>query len=178
MKAKEFLTVEEVATLLNYSKRVVYYNINCGNIDAVNLGQRVTRVKRSTLDRLFNRSTFYWKKFSNNSKSIWVASSKSGDTLSSIYHSKNQGKTWEEIDNVPQIGISQINVIERNDAEIIFIGSWKNGIFVLDSGKSKKIKYVDFDVISEILLNNDNDELLIGSWGNGIYNIKLKFLIV
>ena len=58
LKVKEFLTVEEVAKLLNCSKRVVYYNINCGHIDAVNLGQRVTRIKRSSLDRLFDSSTF------------------------------------------------------------------------------------------------------------------------
>ena len=54
IKAKEFLTVEEVATLLNCSKRVVYYSINCGHIDAVNLGRRMIRIKRSAIDRLFD----------------------------------------------------------------------------------------------------------------------------
>jgi len=54
IKAKEFLTVRDVATLLNCSVRSVYYYINSGNIKAVNLGERVTRVKRSDIDKLFN----------------------------------------------------------------------------------------------------------------------------
>ncbi len=53
LKAKEFLTVRDVATLLNCSLRSVYYYIETGNIKAVNLGQRITRVKRSEIDKLF-----------------------------------------------------------------------------------------------------------------------------
>lgn len=53
LKAKEFLTVRDVATLLNCSVRTVYYYIGNGNIKAVNLGQRFTRVKRSDIDKLF-----------------------------------------------------------------------------------------------------------------------------
>jgi len=53
LKAKEFLTVREVAFLLSCSIRTVYYLIESGNIEAVNLGQRITRVKREALNRLF-----------------------------------------------------------------------------------------------------------------------------
>jgi len=53
LKAKEFLTVREVAQLLNCSVRSVYYYIDNGIISAVNLGQRLTRVKRSEIDKLF-----------------------------------------------------------------------------------------------------------------------------
>lgn len=53
IKGKKFLTVQEAATLLNCSKKIIYYNINCGNIDAVNLGQRLTRIKISSIDKLF-----------------------------------------------------------------------------------------------------------------------------
>ena len=53
LKAKEFLTVREVARLLNCSVRSAYYYIKCGTIKAVNLGQRGTRVKRSDIDKLF-----------------------------------------------------------------------------------------------------------------------------
>ena len=53
LKVKEFLTVKEVAKLLNCSVRTVYYYIDNGNIEAVNLGQRMTRVKRSKIDKLF-----------------------------------------------------------------------------------------------------------------------------
>ena len=54
LKAKEFLTVREVATLLNCSIRSAYNYIEAGIIKAVNLGERVTRVKRSEIDKLFN----------------------------------------------------------------------------------------------------------------------------
>ena len=110
-------------------------------------------------------------KISKDSKTIWVASSKSRGSMSSIHYSRDQGETWNEIENVPQIGVNQINVIEREDKKIIIIGSWKNGVFILENEKWTKIEKIDFNVISEILLNNN--ELLIGSWGNGVYNIKL-----
>ena len=53
LKAKEFLTVREVSSLLNCSIRSAYHYIESGKIKAVNLGQRVTRVKRSEIDKLF-----------------------------------------------------------------------------------------------------------------------------
>jgi len=53
LKTKEFLTVREVAQLLNCSIRSVYYYIEEGTIRAVNLGQRLTRIKRSEIDNLF-----------------------------------------------------------------------------------------------------------------------------
>jgi excisionase family DNA binding protein len=55
LKAKEFLTIREVARLLNCSVRSVYYYIEIGTIKAVNLGQRITRVKRSEIDKLFEQ---------------------------------------------------------------------------------------------------------------------------
>jgi excisionase family DNA binding protein len=55
LKAKEFLTVREVALLLNCSIRSAYYYIESGTIKAVNLGQRITRVKRSDIDKLFEQ---------------------------------------------------------------------------------------------------------------------------
>lgn len=53
IKAKEFLTVREVSKLLNCSVRSAYYYINSGTIKAVNLGQRMTRIKRCEIDKLF-----------------------------------------------------------------------------------------------------------------------------
>ncbi|MSQ79929.1 MAG: DNA-binding protein [Flavobacteriaceae bacterium] len=55
LKAKEFLTVRDAAKLLNCSIRSVYYYIENGNIEAVNLGQRITRIKRSAIDKLFDK---------------------------------------------------------------------------------------------------------------------------
>lgn len=55
LKAKEFLTVREVSQLLNCSVRSVYYYIENGTINAVNLGQRITRIKRSEIDKLFDQ---------------------------------------------------------------------------------------------------------------------------
>ena len=57
LKAKEFLTVREVARLLNCSVRSAYYYIESGTISAVNLGQRMTRVKRSEIDKLFQSNS-------------------------------------------------------------------------------------------------------------------------
>ena len=53
LNVKEYLTVKEVAILLNCSKRTVYRYINSGNMNAFNLGQRLTRIKRSSLDGMF-----------------------------------------------------------------------------------------------------------------------------
>ena len=53
LKAKEFLTVKDVATLLNCSPRSIYYYIGTGGIRAINLGQRITRIKRTEIERLF-----------------------------------------------------------------------------------------------------------------------------
>ncbi|NOU46818.1 MAG: helix-turn-helix domain-containing protein [Bacteroidales bacterium] len=55
LKAKEFLTVRDVATLLNSSLRTVYRLIEKGNIKAVNIAQRKTLVKRSNIDTLFEQ---------------------------------------------------------------------------------------------------------------------------
>jgi excisionase family DNA binding protein len=55
LKAKEFLTVREVACLLNCSVRSTYFYIEIGTIKAVNLGKRITRVKRSDIDKLFEQ---------------------------------------------------------------------------------------------------------------------------
>lgn len=57
IKAKEFLTVRDVALLLNCSVRTAYYYIDSGSIKAVNLGKRITRVKRSEIDKLFNEKS-------------------------------------------------------------------------------------------------------------------------
>ena len=56
LNGKEFLTVRDVATLLNCSVRTVYYYIKSGNLKAVNLSQRITRVKRTDLDNLFEQT--------------------------------------------------------------------------------------------------------------------------
>ena len=52
LKAKEFLSVKEVATLLGCSLRTTYRLINIGKIEAINLSERITRVKRSSLDEI------------------------------------------------------------------------------------------------------------------------------
>lgn len=55
LKAKEFLRVREVAQLLNCSVRSAYYYLESGTIKSVNLGQRITRVRRSDIDKLFEQ---------------------------------------------------------------------------------------------------------------------------
>jgi excisionase family DNA binding protein len=53
LKAKEFLTVREAATLLSCSVRSIYYYIENGTIKAGNPSKRMTRIRRSEIDRLF-----------------------------------------------------------------------------------------------------------------------------
>ena len=48
---KEILTVREAATLLSISTRTLYRLINKGSLHAVNLSDRLIRIKRSELDR-------------------------------------------------------------------------------------------------------------------------------
>lgn len=53
LKAKEFLTVRDLAALLSCSLRTTYRLIEQGDIKAVNIAQRKTLVERSEVDRLF-----------------------------------------------------------------------------------------------------------------------------
>lgn len=53
LKAMEFLTVRNVAKLLNLSTRTTYRMIEEGKIKAVKLSERKTIVKRSEIDNLF-----------------------------------------------------------------------------------------------------------------------------
>ena len=106
--------------------------------------------------------------------SVWVASSKSRDSISLIHYSEDLGETWAEIEDVPQIGVSQINVIEQEGQQVLFVGSWSDGIHMLKEDSWSKVEQIDYDVISEILPNKSmRNEIIIGSWGNGIYNLKL-----
>ena len=102
---------------------------------------------------------------------LWVAASKRGDDLSTLYHSKDTGTTWEEISDVPQNGLSQVNVIDVNGQRHIITGSWKGGVSIYKNQEWTKHEEVDFDSMSEILIQNQ--EVIIGSWGNGIYRLKL-----
>lgn len=53
IKAKEFLTVRDVAKLLNCSRQTIYNLINSGKLKATNLLKKKTLVRRVDIDRLF-----------------------------------------------------------------------------------------------------------------------------
>lgn len=53
LKAKEFLTVKDLAKLLNCSTRTAYLLISNETIKAVNIAKRKTLIKRSEIDKLF-----------------------------------------------------------------------------------------------------------------------------
>jgi excisionase family DNA binding protein len=55
IKQKEFLTVRDASVLLNCSIRAVYYFIENKDIKATNLSQRKTLIKRSEIDKLFEK---------------------------------------------------------------------------------------------------------------------------
>lgn len=54
LKAKEFLSVKEVAQLIGCCKQTVYDIIKNGRLKAVNLLKKKTVVKRSEIDKLFS----------------------------------------------------------------------------------------------------------------------------
>lgn len=53
VQAKEFLNVSEAARLLGCSKRTVYRMIDNGKIPAVNLLERMTRIRKSGLNKIW-----------------------------------------------------------------------------------------------------------------------------
>ena len=55
LKAKEFLSVRDVAKLIGCSRQTVYTLINTGNLKAVNIKVKKTLVKRSDIDKLFEQ---------------------------------------------------------------------------------------------------------------------------
>ena len=105
-------------------------------------------------------------------KNIWVATSKRGDTLSTVYHSVDHGATWQEIPDVPQVGVNQVNVVNRNGKNILFIGSWQGGVHRYEDERWTKEEEVDTDAIAHILVLEN--KVLVGSWGNGIYLIDVN----
>lgn len=57
VKAKEFLSVKDLALLLGCSTRTAYRLIDTGKIHSVNLSERLTRVKRSELNKILEQTT-------------------------------------------------------------------------------------------------------------------------
>ena len=55
LQVKDYLTVKETAALLNISKRSTYRLIETGVIKALNLSERLIRVKRSEIDKLLTK---------------------------------------------------------------------------------------------------------------------------
>jgi len=53
LKAKDFLSVKELSLLLNCSNRTIYRLIENGTIQSYNLNKRLTRIKRTDIDKLF-----------------------------------------------------------------------------------------------------------------------------
>lgn len=55
LNAKAFLTVRDVAVLINCSLRTTYRLIRQGDIKGVNIAERKTLIKRSEIDKLFEQ---------------------------------------------------------------------------------------------------------------------------
>jgi len=109
IKAKEFLTVRDVATLIGCSLRTVYRLIDNGTIQAVNLSERMTRVKRSEINKILEQPKQDPKSKNDNPTQIDIT----------------QCYTLTEIQN--KYGISESAVqqlIKRNDIKKIKQGSY------------------------------------------------------
>lgn len=57
LKQKPYLTVKEVAVLLNCSSKTIYRLIKQGNIDAVRFSERVTRIRYIDIEKQFLNTT-------------------------------------------------------------------------------------------------------------------------
>ena len=55
IKQKEFLTVRDASILLDCSRRTIYYLIDNGTIKSKNISQRLTRIDRAEIDKLFKK---------------------------------------------------------------------------------------------------------------------------
>ena len=55
LKAKEFLTVRDIATLLGSSRMAVYKMINSGRLQGFSLSERKTLIRRIDFDKLFEQ---------------------------------------------------------------------------------------------------------------------------
>ena len=53
IKAKEFLTVKDIAILMNCSRQTIYKIIDSGKLKSIDLQIKKIIVKRSELDKLF-----------------------------------------------------------------------------------------------------------------------------
>ncbi len=112
-------------------------------------------------------------KVDNNGQDLYVAASMRGDTISTIYHSNNAGENWTKLKNVPQIGASQINVMQGENFKLLLLGSWRGGVHIHVQEKWVKLEEIAFDTISEILL--EGNDVVIGTWGDGVY--RYNFLL-
>lgn len=57
MKNTDYLTISEIAEILNISKQMVYAIIRSGELTAIKLGPRSVRVARSEFERYLNDKT-------------------------------------------------------------------------------------------------------------------------
>src|SRR5680860_449610 len=53
LQLREFLSVKDIALLLGCSSKTIYRLIEKGTIKATNLGDRLTRIKRTEVDHIF-----------------------------------------------------------------------------------------------------------------------------
>ena len=54
MKNTDYLTISEIAEILNISKQMVYAIIRSGELTAIKLGPRSVRIARSEFERYLN----------------------------------------------------------------------------------------------------------------------------
>lgn len=111
---------------------------------------------------------FYAMAFSNsNPKKMWAVGS--GETANALYYSKNGGKKWKKMSDIPDAALNQIAVIGNDD--IIVIGSWDKGAFIQTDSGWEHIDEITFEAISGI--HQGDIETSFFTWGNGIYKTVL-----
>lgn len=56
--ARDYITVQEAVAMFNVSRGTIYRLIREGSISAINIGQRLTRISKSTCTALFSSRDF------------------------------------------------------------------------------------------------------------------------
>jgi excisionase family DNA binding protein len=130
--AKEFLTVRDVAILLNSSLRTVYRLIEQGNLKAFNISQRKTLVRRLDIDKLFQRPALI------QSQSLLEIDNSQPNPLGSLEHFNiSEYYTFDEIQNKYGISETDLQQLIR-----------ENGIFKIKIGW---FEYVSKNSIEDLL---------------------------
>lgn len=122
VNSKDFLTVKEVAILLNMSSKTVYRLIEQKELNAINFSKRKTVVRRKDIDAYFDNNLI--KIECNNDNSLDDINLANSYTINEAIEKFNvsNGALYNIIKrfNIPKKQIGKYTLIKKEDLNIIF----------------------------------------------------------